>query len=126
MFFPSHSPHLLSQGAVVLIFVWVDDESSADSESQGCESYYLLRVELRGVGTPFLQDIPVGCLAGFLKCLLVGDLRAIPHLVVCGLFNRHTHGARHISVGCLDLLLVVGCSAPLGAVHSLASFSLSD
>ena len=43
--------------------------------------------------------------------LMVGDLRVIPHLVVCGLFNHYTHGARHISVGCLDLLLIAGYSA---------------
>ena len=60
---------------------------------------------------------------------MVGDLRVIPvlpHLVVCGLFNHYIYGARHISMGCLDLLLVVGCSAPHGAVHSLASFFLLD
>ena len=45
----------------------------------------------------------------------------LPHLMVCGLFNHYTCGARHISVGCLDLLLVVGCSALHGAVHSLTS-----
>ena len=45
----------------------------------------------------------------------------LPHLVVCGLSNHYTCGTRHISMGCLDLLLVVGCSALRGAVHSLAS-----
>ena len=45
----------------------------------------------------------------------------LPHLVVCGLSNHYICGARHISMGCLDLLLVVGCSALHGAAHSLTS-----
>ena len=45
----------------------------------------------------------------------------LPHLMVCGLSNHYIRGARHISMGCLDLLLVVGCSALHGAVHSLTS-----
>ena len=49
---------------------------------------------------------------------MVGDPGVTPHLVVCGLFNHYTHGARHISMGCLDLLLVVVYPAPYGAVHS--------
>ena len=75
------------------------------------------RMGLRGVGTPFLHDTLVGCLAGILSAL-VGDLGVIPHLMVCGLYNRCTHDARHMSSGCLDLLLMVGCSAPSGAAHS--------
>ena len=57
------------------------------------------------------------------KCFTVGDQGEpfLPHLVVCGLFNHYICGARHISMGCLDLLLVVGCSALYGADHSLTS-----
>ena len=72
-----------------------------------------------------MQDAPPRVSAGFLSAFMVGDLKLspfLPHLLVCGLFNHYTCGARHISTGCLDLLLVVGCSALLSTVHTLASF----
>ena len=56
----------------------------------------------------------LGCLAGFLSDYGRRPLGEpfLPHLVVCGLSNHYIRGARHISVGCLDLLLVVGVFGP--------------
>ena len=68
--FLSHSPHLLSQGTVVLMVASSDNESSADNESQACMSRTpAARVGLSGGGTPFLQDAPSRVSAGFLSAL---------------------------------------------------------
>ena len=93
-------------------------------ESQGVGRTILSKVGCAEV-EPRSCSMPLqGCLQGS-QVLMVGDLLVspfLPHLVVCGLSNHYTCGARHISMGCLDLLLVVGCSALHGAVHSLAPF----
>ena len=61
--------------------------------------------------------------------LMVGDFfdePFLPHLVVCGLFNHYTYGARHISMGCLDFIASSGVLGPLWCRPLLASFSLLD
>ena len=99
-----------------------DDESSASYESQGVGCTILPMVWCFGVGTPFMQYAPSRVSAGFLSAYgrrLLSE-PFLPHLMVCGLSNHYFLRSRHISMGCLDLLLVVGCSAHCSAVHLLA------
>ena len=66
---PSHSPHLLLQGAMVLMVVSCRMMILRQIMSRrGVSRTFYFGVGLRGVGTPFLHNAPfLGRLAGFLS-----------------------------------------------------------